>query len=76
MNKNKYKKQFINIALFFLILTIFTTMNIVYSALSSTLKVNGDAYARVESDVRITKFSIQNTENRAVLISEKYTKNI
>lgn len=64
-------KKFISfVALFFFILCIQT---IAYSAINSTLKIKGNSYARVESDVRITDFSLYRVEN-AVSSYEDFNK--
>lgn len=50
----------------FIIITIFCIFfiqTIAYSALNSTMKISGNAYVRVETDVRITDFEIEKTNN-------------
>ena len=71
MKKFFIDKKFISfVILFFFVLCMQT---IVYSAINSTLKIKGDAYARVDSDVRITNFSLYRVDN-AVSSYEDFNK--
>ena len=56
-----------------ILLALFST--VVYSAISSTMTVSGDAYARVEADVRITNFSLYEASSDVVSSYEEYNKN-
>lgn len=47
------------------IISLFTFCTIAYSAINSTMRVSGDAYARVEADVRITDFRLASANNAA-----------
>ena len=60
MKKNK-KQKFIS--LIFLSLFVLFCQTIVYSAINATMSIRGDAYARVETDVRITGFRLGTTLN-------------
>ena len=68
----KYKKVFL---LTIAILLLFYIQTIAYSAINGTITIKGDAYARVEADVRITDFYINDTTNSAISMYENYTKN-
>ena len=72
MRKNDKKLKLFS--LIFLILFVVYFQTIVYSALSSTMKITGDAYARVEADVRITDFRLATTNN-ATSSFEEFGKN-
>lgn len=70
--KTMSKKQFyIIIATIFV---IFLSQTIVYAALSTTIKVTGDAYARVDADVRITNFELSELSENAVSSYEEFNK--
>ena len=50
--------------------------SIAYSAFNSTMKITGDAYARVEEDTRITGISLDSVTNDGLeLYSLEYSKN-
>ena len=70
MKKNKKLKLF---SLIFMILFCCAFQTIVYSAINGTLTVKGDAYARVEADVRITDFRLAKT-NKATSSYEEFGK--
>lgn len=72
MKKNKKLKLF---SLIFLSLFVLLCQTIVYSAINSTITIKGEAYARVDADVRITKFSINDTTNNSISMYENYSKN-
>ena len=69
--KKSYLKLF---SLIFLILFCVCFQTIVYSALNSTMKITGNAYARIEADVRITDFGIASVNN-ATSSYEEFGKN-
>lgn len=69
---NKHKKL---ISIICMILFIFLSQTIVFSALNSTMNITGKAYARVEADIRITDFQIENVSNNAISSYEEYGKN-
>ena len=66
------KKQIVTIILYLLFILFFQT--IAYSAISSTMNIRGVAYARVEADVRITNFSVYES-NDAISLYEEFSKN-
>lgn len=59
----KSKKTKIIIILLFSITILVLFSSIVYSAFSSTMNVTGIAHSRVEADVRVTDFSLEETVN-------------
>mgnify|MGYP003306695441 CR=1 FL=1 len=61
MKKSKKFKTFLYLILLFFFVLCFQT--IAYSAINSTLNIQGDAYARAEADVRITNFRLANLTN-------------
>ena len=69
--KNKKLKLF---SLIFMVLFVFVSQTIVYSAINSTMTIKGDAYARAEEDVRITDFRLATTNN-ATSSYEEFGKN-
>ena len=71
MKKSKKFKTFLYLILLFFFVLCFQT--IAYSAINSTLNIKGDAYARVEADVRITNFRLANLTN-ATSHYEEYAK--
>ena len=62
-----------NILLLLAIIT-FIGQTIVYSALSTTMNITGVGYARVESNIRITNFKINTTEQDAISQYEQFNK--
>ena len=66
------KVTIITLIISIIFLVFFTS--IVYSAFSSTMNITGIAYSRVETDVRITDFSIHETNN-ATSSYEEFSKN-
>jgi len=71
VNKNQKKIIF----LFCMILIAFVSQTIVYSAVSSTMTINGNAYARIEKDVRITDFKINSSSVNATSSYEEFSVN-
>ena len=70
----KKKKNYLKLfSLIFMILFCCAFQTIVYSAINGTLTVKGDAYARVEADVRITDFRLAKT-NKATSSYEEFGK--
>ena len=72
--KKKHNKKRTIIALIasIILITLFST--IAYSAIASTMTVDGSAYARIEADVRITDFKLYETSN-SISSYEEFTKN-
>lgn len=71
MKKNEKIKLF---SLCLLVLFCFFIQTIAYSAINSTMVVSGDAYARVDADVRITGFRLAYVNN-ATSSFEDFGKN-
>ena len=71
---NNKKKKLSIIAIISLILLLFAFSTTAYSAISSTVKITGNAYAKIESNIRITNFSINSTSN-GVSNYEEFSKN-
>ena len=69
----KNKSNTIIITLIFSIILSVLFCSIAYSALSTTMMINGLAYARPQADVRITDFSIYDT-NDATSSYEEFSK--
>lgn len=69
--KNKSIKKIIT--LLFCIFSLFCLNTIAYSAFSSTMNITGLAHSRVEADVRITNFSLDELEN-ATSSYEEFSK--
>lgn len=67
------KKKKIIILILSLLFILFI-QTIVYSAISSTMNIRGLAYSRVETDVRITNFSVYDANN-AISLYEEFSKN-
>lgn len=61
------------ILLIFCTVSLLFIQTIAYSALSSTMKITGNAYARVDANVRITNFRL-GTANKATSFFEKFGK--
>ena len=70
-NKNSYLNSFV---LLFIILFCCIFQTVVYGAFSSTMKISGDAYARVEADIRITGFKLSSVANNTISYYEEYSK--
>ena len=78
----KFRKRYRNkslhtiIAIIFCISMLLLGQSIAYSAFNSTMKITGDAYARVEEDTRITGISLDSvTYDGLELYSPEYSKN-
>lgn len=74
MKKSKKFKTFLYLILLFFFVLCFQT--IAYSALNSTLNITGDAYARVDADVRITGFNVYAASTNSISKYEEYGKDI
>ena len=73
MRKNNKKLKLFS--LIFLILFCVYFQTIVYSALSSTMTITGDAYARAVKDVRITNFKLNSSSINSTSSYEKFGVN-
>ena len=72
--KSNKKIRFILLAIMCFSLFYFQTM--VYSALNSTMGIAGDAYVRVDADIRVSSINLVGVENSALeLYSPSYSKN-
>lgn len=60
--------------LLFIVIAMFISQTIVYSALSTTMNITGLGYSRVESDVRITDFAIETATSSAISQYEEFNK--
>lgn len=65
-----------NLLIVFLILCCIYFYSFAYSALSTTVVIKGNAYARVEKEIRITDFNISNAYGDAVSSFEEYNTNM
>lgn len=74
MFKKIKKKHIIYASLLMGIFSLFSFATIAYSAINSTARVSGKAYARVEADARITDFRLASTNN-ATSSYEEFGKN-
>ena len=74
MDNIKNKKTFIVIAIFFSIIATALINTIVYSALQTTIKIDGIGYARSQSDIRITKYNLSSIENSSISLYEEFNK--
>lgn len=72
MKKGRSRKH---LFIIIMILLCFSFMTMAFSALSSTVKITGDAYARVDADVRITDFSIYESSLNSISSYEEFNKN-
>ena len=72
MNKKKMSKS--TFLLLFFIITVFFFQTTAYAALSDTVRITGFAYARPESEVRITKFSIAEATEDTISMYEEFSK--
>ena len=76
--KDRYKNKSLRtiIYLLFCISLLVFGSSIAYSAMSTTMRITGDAIARVEDDIRITNISLVGVENSGLeLYSPEYSKN-
>ena len=72
--KSNKKIRFILLAIMCFSLFYFQTM--VYSALNSTMGIAGDAYVRVDADIRVSGINLVGVENNGLeLYSPSYSKN-
>lgn len=71
VNKNQKKIIF----LFCMILIVFLSQTIVYSAMYSTMEISGLAYARPIKDVRITDFKVSEESFDAISYYETFSAN-
>ena len=57
---------------FLLLIACFLFQTIAYSAISSTMKITGSSYARVEKNIRITEFKLNELSTNSVSFYEEY----
>lgn len=69
---NHHKKMFPMILAVFLAI-LFTSYG--YAAVNTKLSISGDAYVRVESDIRITGIRLTNATNASEIFQSNYSKN-
>ena len=74
MFKKFKKKHIIYASLLIGIFSLFMFCTIAYSAINGTVKISGNAYARVEADARITDFRLASSNN-ATSSYEEFGKN-
>ena len=73
MKKNNKKLKLFS--LIFLILFCLYFQTVVYSAINSTMTIKGDAYARVDADVRITNFKLSSSSSNSTSSYEEFSVN-
>ena len=73
MKKNKKKLKLFS--LIFLILFCLYFQTVAYSAINSTMTIKGDAYARVDEDVRITNFKLSSSSSNSTSSYEEFSVN-
>ena len=73
MKKNNKKLKLFS--LIFLILFCLYFQTVAYSAINSTMTINGDAYARVDADVRITNFKLSSSSSNSTSSYEEFSVN-
>lgn len=71
----RQKKKLTFLLLVFAFFACFTFSTIAYSAISSTMNISGDAYARVDADIRITSFKLSSSTSNGISHYEEYSKN-
>ena len=73
MKKNNKKLKLFS--LIFLILFCLYFQTVAYSAINSTMTIKGDAYARVDADVRITNFKLSSSSSNSTSSYEEFSVN-
>ena len=74
--KNKFDKKIRFIFLALMCFSLFYFQTMVFSALNSTMGIAGDAYVRVDEDIRVSGINLVGVENSALeLYSPSYSKN-
>ena len=73
MKKNNKKLKLFS--LFLLIIFCLYFQTVAYSAINSTMTINGDAYARVDADVRITNFKLSSSSSNSTSSYEEFSVN-
>ena len=73
MKKNNKKLKLFS--LIFLILFCLYFQTVAYSAINSTMTIKGDAYARVDADVRITNFKLSSSSLNSTSSYEEFSVN-
>lgn len=70
----KNKRKFTVITLLFCMFILFYFCTVCYSAFSSTINISGMAHARIETDIRITDFSLYNVSDDTISSYEEFSK--
>ena len=73
MKKNNKKLKLFS--LIFLILFCLYFQTLAYSAINSTMTIKGDAYARVDADIRITNFKLSSSSSNSTSSYEEFSVN-
>ena len=74
--KNKFDKKIKFIWLAVLCFSLFYFQTMAFSALNSTMGIAGDAYVRVDADIRVSSINLVGVENNGLeLYSPSYSKN-
>ena len=70
----KNKSKFTVITILFCIFMLFYLCTVAYSAFSSTINISGMAHARIDTDIRITDFSLYNVSDDSISSYEEFSK--
>ena len=74
--KNKFDKKIKFLWLGLLCFSLFYFQTMVFSALNVSMEMSGDAYVRVDADIRVSSINLVGVENDAIeLYSPSYSKN-
>ena len=73
MKKNNKKLKLFSLILLIIFCLYFQT--VAYSAINSTMTIKGDAYARVDADVRITNFKLSSSSLNSTSSYEEFSVN-
>ena len=73
MKKNNKKLKLFSLILLIIFCLYFQT--VAYSAINSTMTIKGDAYARVDADVRITNFKLSSSSSNSTSSYEEFSVN-
>lgn len=71
---NFFSRKFKYIFIIFVLIFAFVFQTVAYSAINSTMVLTGDAYTRVNADVRVTDFGISEVSSDAVSYYEEFGK--
>ena len=73
--KRKNNKKLKFFSLLFIVLFVFISQTIVYSAMYSTMTITGKAYARMQKDVRVTDFKLSSSSSNSTSSYEEFGVN-